>query len=988
MDNLETFENIDETLSINCHIIDKLELCQRYLTCEYNLKIMTLNIRSAQRNFDSFLIALKRTQIEYDVIVLTECWLHESSIIRQIDGYNVYSTTKHKNKASGVIVYVRDSFTATALEPDVEDADCILVSINGYAQIMGLYRSPSVTRLDKFLLTLDTTLCNLKENSRLVLLGDMNIDLLNTNPNADNTAYQCLMAQHGLLPAITKPTRGDKCLDHIFVRNRASKVGIVARCTVTDHDLTMVGLNTANEKPNRKKRIVMKTNYEAVSSDLQKIEWENVTNKTDVNEALECFNSIVGSAIKTHTQYIKSSRSKYNLKPWITPGLIRCMRHKDNLHHQLKQNPNNEILKRSYTRYRNFFIDILRKVKENYKNKILEENKKNAKRLWNTIKDICEMPRRKSDSSDLLAGKGTPSESLNNCNLHFTTVGKNLANQILQRLSTSEEDLAANVNNNNSPTESMFMTPTDEFEVDSVIKQLKYDSAPGLDGIKPSLLKLISNTILEPLTYICNLSISTGVFPEYWKVALVSPIYKAGPRNSPDNYRPISLLCILSKVLEKIMNNRIVKYLESNSLLSERQYGFRRGKSTTDAVDLLTHITSKHTDTGKRCLGVFLDLAKAFDTISSRILLRKLELSGIRGKPLDWLQSYMSNRRQITRINDLVSDELEISYGVPQGSILGPTLFTVYMNDILNINIPNADLICYADDTVVLFHGKDWEDAYRKAEAGMTRILKWLDMNLLTLNVKKTKYIAFRKTVATNIPTRILKIHNCWRSSSLNNNTSCTCNAIDKVEEIKYLGVIIDQHLSFKSHTTELVKRVRKQIYIMKMIRDCASLEIKRTVYIALCQSLIQYCIVIWGGAAKTNIINLERAQCAVLKTLLHKPYRYPTETLYSEASLLSVRKLFILNATSKTHISIHKRKDLSYIQTKRNFRIPTPSVNSSYAQRHPHFLHPYVYNAVNKKCDIVDCTRTQLKRKVTSWLLTLTYEDTEKLITIAKLHN
>ena len=171
----------------------------------------------------------------------------------------------------------------------------------------------------------------------------------------------------------------------------------------------------------------------------------------------------------------------------------------------------------------------------------------------------------------------------------------------------------------------------------------------------------------------------------------------------------------------------------------------------------------------------------------------------------------------------------------------------------------------------------------------------------------------------------------------------------------------------------------------MKMIRDCASLEIKRTVYIALCQSLIQYCIVIWGGAAKTNIINLERAQRAVLKTLLHKPYRYPTETLYSEASLLSVRKLFILNATSKTHISIHKRKDFSYIQTKRNFRIPTPSVNSSYAQRHPHFLHPYVYNAVNKQCDIVECTRTQLKRKVTSWLLTLTYEDTEKLITIAK---
>lgn len=366
----------------------------------------------------------------------------------------------------------------------------------------------------------------------------------------------------------------------------------------------------------------------------------------------------------------------------------------------------------------------------------------------------------------------------------------------------------------------------------------------------------------------------------------------------------------------------------------------------------------------------------------------KLERLGIRGKALDWLHSYLIDRRQCVKIDNSISEEHKINFGVPQGSILGPTLFTIYMNDIFQTTITNADLICYADDTVILFHGTDWQQVYKNAEIGLNNIANWLDNNLLTLNVTKTKYISFRKTKATKIPTRTLSIHDNSCYNRFNNNESpCPCSVINRVEEIKYLGVIIDEHLSFgpQIELRVLTKRPCKLIYVMKMIRNSAPTDVKKLVYIALCQSLLTYCINTWGGAAKTFMLNLERAQRAVIKTLLNKPYRYSTEKLYSEASLLGIRKLYILNITAKTHIEILNRTDLNMLQSKRKFRVPVPAVNSAYAQRHPYFLHPFLYNAVNKLCNIGDCSRYQTKKKLKSWLLTIAYEETEAILEIKK---
>jgi hypothetical protein len=290
------------------------------------------------------------------------------------------------------------------------------------------------------------------------------------------------------------------------------------------------------------------------------------------------------------------------------------------------------------------------------------------------------------------------------------------------------------------------MNPTDHHEVERLIMQLDNEKAPGIDGLDNRLIKSVKDSIVTPLTLICNLSLSSGLFPDEWKMASVCPIFKCGSRDKPENYRPISLLGAFSKILEKIVNKRLVDFLEKQNVLSARQLGFRRGKSTEDAVRYLTTSVAACLDEKENCIGVFLDLAKAFDTVSVPLLLKKLNDSGVRGLALEWFASYLMGRKQCVSVGQFRSSSQEVRYGVPQGSILGPTLFILYMNDLHKIHIESAEVVCYADDTAIVFRGSTWKDAFANAESGLAQVSHWLQRNLLTLNATKTKFLCFHKT--------------------------------------------------------------------------------------------------------------------------------------------------------------------------------------------------------------------------------------------------
>lgn len=787
-----------------------------------------------------------------------------------------------------------------------------------------------------------------------------------------------------MVPAITEPTRDSSCLDHIYVSRsqlNLAPLGVVCRSVITDHYPVMIGMNLRNLKQQRLSRSVLKRDLDAIKKDLADVDWCFITSVCDTNEATTAFTKFLSDIVVKHTREIRLSRSKRNLKPWITPGLMRCMRHRDRLHQRAKIEPYNSILQISYKRYQNFFVSLLRKLRIEYERKELDKNKGNPRMLWKSVKSVCSLSTKTQVPTELLSLQNSVDSrnSLDLCNDHFSTVGQRLANQILSDINQTQDDLAKIVSAENTLTESFFMGPTDHEEVEKLIIGLQNGKAPGIDGLTNTLIKHIKDEIVIPLTHIYNQSFSDGIFPDAWKVATVSPIHKNGPKNCIGNYRPISLLTTFSKLLEKLVNNRLTSFFESRNIISARQFGFQKGKCTEDAVSLLTSIVSSKLDKKQRCVAVFLDLAKAFDTVSIPILLKKLFKVGIRGVASGWFKSYLWNRRQCVKVGDDFSGTQTIDFGVPQGSILGPTLFNLYINDIHDMQFDNAEIVCYADDTAILFHGSNWERTLEHAELGMAGISGWLQKNLLTLNTKKTVYLCFHKTAASAPVSQLnLKLHKVSCDK-----IACNCESLARSKTIKYLGVILDENLSFKCHLAALSARVRKVIGIMKNLRDVACPDILMSVYFALCQSLLNYCITCWGSAATTFIILAERAQRSVLKVMMKKPLRYPTVDVFKDSGVLSVRQLFIFKMSLSVHRSVLAAPDYDKTIKKRSQKLTFPQINTSFGQRFGPFIRVHVYNAMDKHCNLRKKTVYEAKKSIYSFLTTLSYKETENLLKI-----
>lgn len=472
--------------------------------------------------------------------------------------------------------------------------------------------------------------------------------------------------------------------------------------------------------------------------------------------------------------------------------------------------------------------------------------------------------------------------------------------------------------------------------------------------------------------------IDTGVVPDALKVSTIRPIHKGGDGDDVSNYRPISLLPALSKILEKLVNKRLKNFLESRNILSNNQFGFRMKRSTEDAVTQLTSFVTSKLDRGERCLGVFLDFAKAFDTVSIPILLAKLESIGIRGLPLLWFQSYLSNRKQKVKIGNDEGDYAVVNFGVPQGSILGPTLFLVYINELCKMTITNGQVITFADDTVLLFHGPSWADVQQHSNEGLRKVSAWLQDNLLTANTTKTKYITFAIT-ARSLPSSNLDLvlHGC------SNTLSCSCPVLERKSSIKYLGVIIDEKLNWSEHIRILCGRTRKLIRIFKKLRHVADRDVLMMVYYALAQSILGYCITAWGAAAQTHMLPLERAQRLLLKVMFFKPRRYATTQLYNDCSVLSVRQLYIKHLIIKQHCTIN----LDEIKVKMNTQRRTdrifimPSTHTVFAQKKHSFLGPFIYNQLSKTLNLLNLTRTHCAKQIHNFLSEKNYLETEEFL-------
>ena len=408
-------------------------------------------------------------------------------------------------------------------------------------------------------------------------------------------------------------------------------------------------------------------------------------------------------------------------------------------------------------------------------------------------------------------------------------------------------------------------------EIIDIIVNLK-NGAPGYDKISASILKFISEDIVHPLVYLCNLSLEQGVFPKELKLANVLPLYKSDDPLMFNNYRPVSLLCVLSKVFESIMYPRLIGRLENCKILLNNQFGFRKLHSSYMALMVLMNNLISSLEKGENVVGVFLDFSKAFDTVDHLILLTKLEHYGIRGNALAWFRSYLTDHEQFVTYNGAASSIKSVSCGVPQGSILGPLLFLVYINDLCNAC--NSTLpILFADDTNLFKSSQDLSHIEAMFNEELKNISLWLKVNKLSLNVKKTHFIVFSKR---NKCDKYIKL-------VIDDET------IDEVKNTKFLGVIIDNKLTWKDHINYVAGKVSRAIGMIVKTKKYLRKEALLTLYYSFVYPYLTYCNHIWGATYVFNLRKLINLQKRVVRLISNAKYRDSADPLYKSLGILKL---------------------------------------------------------------------------------------------------
>ena len=461
--------------------------------------------------------------------------------------------------------------------------------------------------------------------------------------------------------------------------------------------------------------------------------------------------------------------------------------------------------------------------------------KHNTKKLWNIINEICKSKNDKSCLIDCLKINDVLEYNAwkitNKFGKYFSSVGKDFANKVAESMRGSAYYCQKIPLNKNS----LFMTPCSEIELLRLMQKLPSKTSSRHDNISNILLKNIGPCIVSPLVRIFNESLSMGIFPEVMKLAEVVPLYKAKEKFLETNYRPISLLTTMSKILEKVVYTRVYTFLNANDQLYESQYGFRNRHSCDNAVgEVISHIV-KNLESGKISVALFLDLSKVFDMLDHDLLLHKMERYGLRGIVLDWFRSYLHNHRIRVKCKPTSSGQTEISteftveYEAPQSSCLGPLIFLIFCND-LRLNLLYLQCVQFADDTTLILGHKNHRYLKYCIESDLTTVQDWFNANKLTLNVKKSSYMIFQPN----------NTDACELNNTLNGVTlPRTCNT-------KFLGTWLDEKLNWTEHVRNLKTKLLSRLGLLRKSKRLLSTHAMKSLYYAQIHSNISYALALW----------------------------------------------------------------------------------------------------------------------------------------------
>ena len=590
----------------------------------------------------------------------------------------------------------------------------------------------------------------------------------------------------------------------------------------------------------------------------------------------DTFNSEQMKIIDKHIPLKQLSRKdvKHRSKPWITSGIKTSLKIKNNLYKKYIKS-RTVYYHQKFKLYRNKINRLIKISKKDYYNKYFMSNKSNMKNIWKGIKQIINSKPRGSSSSPskILEGENvlTDSKSIANAfNNFFANIGNNLATSMPSVEATPMDSMS------NQQLNSIFLNPITSEEIILEINKLNSSKAVGPFSIPINILKLTKDIISKPLEIIFNSSLLNSIVPDSFKIARIIPIHKKGSTMSLDNYRPISLLSVFNELLGKLMFKRINKFISKHNILHNKQFGFRSKHSALHAILSITDKIQTAVEDGYYSCGIFLDLSKAFDTVNHSILLQKLEYYGFRGVAHNWLKSYLDNRKKFVTVGSISSGLLNISCGVPQGSVLGPLLFLLYINDIQN-STRILDFHLFADDSNLFYANKSLLTLETIVNKEISHVYQWLCANKLSLNVEKSNYIIFHPAQKT-----------------VNYQVKVSLNGQILKQEIytTYLGVVIDCHLNWKAHISKVSKKIKRNIGAISRVRHFVDSNILINLYYALVYPYLIYGLVAWGNIYSSSINPLYILQKKVVTLMTFSIFYEHSNPLFIKLGILKLHDL------------------------------------------------------------------------------------------------
>jgi hypothetical protein len=857
------------------------------------LSFFSLNIRSIPKNLDKLSLFLDLLRFKFAFIGITENWLNDSNAdLYSLDGYIHEEKHRSNMRGGGVSLFIKNSihylirddlniFENTAETLFIE-IDKSVFNTNKNIVIGVIYRIPDKD-VNIFNTKFNNVLIDIKNNNKLCyLLGDYNINLLNSNSHSQTQDFVDNCFTNGCIPMINKPTRitqySATLIDNIITNNilNISCIQGLLLTDISDH-LPVVYINKDNRLQETdvtiKKRLLNIRNINKFKSRLSEFSFEDLYKIENGQEATSYFCNQINS-LYDQCFPVKTLKKRYCFrKPWLTDGLRNSIKCKNKLY-RIYMKTKSLVDHKRYKMYRNKLHHLLRSSERRYYQELLGYNKDNLRKTWMVIKEIINKKKSSVKTDYFLHNNKKITNNKDIANLFndfFVNIGKSLSQKIpvSQRNALSYFDRVYN--------RSLFLIPTHAEELRQIIKNIRKDGSSGYDDFSPKVFCSSYESMLDPLVYIINLSLSQGFFPDELKIAKVIPLFKGGDSHHCNNYRPVSVLCILSKVFERIFYKRLLNFLNQEAILYDKQFGFRKSNSTQMPLVLLVDEILKAFENKSNVLGVFLDFSKAFDTVNHSILLQKLEYYGIRGTALDWIKSYLFNRKQFVYYGGEKSCLKTISHGVPQGSILGPLLFLIYIND-LPLAVKHLSIFMFADDTNVFLTGKNVRHLETIMNNELELLSEWLRSNKLSLNVNKTHYMLFTPPKKND-------------DILINLNIEGSC--IEKVYQTKFLGVILDKDLSWKPHIAYVKGKISKNIGIIYRAKQFLNKQSLLSLYYAFIFPYLVYCVNVWGGACTTSLLPIVIAQKKAIKCILCVSKRTRSDQIYKALNVLTFSQIY-----------------------------------------------------------------------------------------------